>query len=141
MCSFWVTKAKSHPNILCFGLLSKPRPGTTIRPEPSGKTASPSPGKAFRERGLPLRGGVLAVERVLQLDDVAVLLPQQPLLLGVVLHQLCQRGELLAAVQVIVIPRVLDLNVRHLIVSSEEGRQTSVREWKPSAGLQSPDAS
>lgn len=64
----------------------------------------------------PFRGGVLAVEGVLELDDVAVPLPQQVLLLGVVLHQLGQRGKLLAAVQVIVVARVLDLDVGHLIV-------------------------
>lgn len=64
----------------------------------------------------PFRGRVLAVEGVLELDDVAVPLSQQVLLLGVVLHQLGQRGKLLAAIQVIVVARVLDLDVGHLIV-------------------------
>lgn len=67
----------------------------------------------------PFRGRVLAVERVLELDDVAVPLSQQVLLLGVVLHQLGQRGKLLAAIQVIVIARVLDLDVGHLITPPE----------------------
>lgn len=70
-------------------------------------------------RRAPLRSGVLAVEWVLELDDMAVPLTQQILLLGVILHQLGQRGELLASVQVVVIARVLDLDVRHLIVAPE----------------------
>lgn len=72
----------------------------------------------------PLRGRVLAVEGVLELDDVAVPLSQQVLLLGVVLHQLGQRGKLLAAVQVIVVARVLDLDVGHLIVPPGGGMET-----------------
>ena len=51
----------------------------------------------------PLRGRVLAVEWVLKLDDMAVPLAQQILLLCVILHQLGQRGKLLAPVQVIVV--------------------------------------
>lgn len=94
----------------------------------------PSPKNAVREHSLPLRGGILAVEGVLELDDVAVLLPQQPLLLCVVLHQLGERGKLLPSIQVVVIPRVLDLDVRHLIISSAEGRSNkSEREWEPTA--------
>lgn len=65
----------------------------------------------------PLRGGVLAVERVLELNDMAVPLAQKILLLGVVLHQLGQRRKLLPPIQVVVVARVLDLNVGHLIVT------------------------
>lgn len=104
---FWVTKATSHPNTLSRPL-SKAKPGT----------------ERLSEGAVPLRGGVLAVEGVLQLDDVAVLLPQQSVLLRVVLHQLREGGELLPSVQVVVIPRVLDLDVCHLIVSPEEGKET-----------------
>lgn len=52
---------------------------------------------------VPLRGGVLAVEWVLELDDMAVPLAQQILLLCVILHQLGQCGKLLASVQVVVV--------------------------------------
>lgn len=51
----------------------------------------------------PLRGGVLAVEWVLELDDMAVPLAQEILLFGVILHQLGQRGKLLPSVQVVVV--------------------------------------
>ncbi len=68
----------------------------------------------------PLRGGVLAVEWVLELDDMAVPLTQKILLFSVILHQLGQSGKLLASVQVVVVARVLDLNVGHLIVSPEQ---------------------
>lgn len=47
-------------------------------------------------------------------------LAQEILLFGVILHQLGQRGKLLAAVQVVVVTRVLDLNVGHLIVPPEQ---------------------
>lgn len=50
---------------------------------------------------------------------MAVPLAQKILLLGVILNQLGQRGKLLAAVQVVVVTRVLDLNVGHLIVPPE----------------------
>ena len=66
---------------------------------------------------VPLRCGVLAVEGVLELNDVAVPLAQQVVLLGVVLHQLGQRGKLLPAIQIVVVPRVLDLNVGDLIIT------------------------
>ena len=57
---------------------------------------------------LPFSGGVRAVERVLELDGVvAVALLQLPVVLHVELHQLRQRRELLAAVQVVEVPRVL----------------------------------
>lgn len=72
----------------------------------------------------PLRGGVLAVEWVLEFDDMPVPLAQEILLFGVILHQLGQRGKLLAAVQVVVVTRVLDLNVGHLIVPSEEEKSS-----------------
>lgn len=62
-------------------------------------------------RRSPLRRGVGTVERVLELDDVAVLLLQLPVMLHVILHQLRQRGELLPAVQVVEVARVLDLDV------------------------------
>lgn len=58
---------------------------------------------------------------------MAVPLAQEVLLFGVILHQLGQRGELLASVQVIVVTRVLDLNVGHLIVTpGRENRGNSV---------------
>lgn len=65
----------------------------------------------------PLRRGVLAVEWVLELYDMSVPFAQQILLFGVILHQLGQRCELLPPVQVIVVARVLNLDVRHLIVA------------------------
>lgn len=52
---------------------------------------------------------------------MAVPLAQKVLLFGVILHQLSQRGELLTAVQVIVVARVLDLDVGHLITPSVRG--------------------
>lgn len=52
---------------------------------------------------------------------MAVPFAQKVLLFGVILHQLSQRGELLTAVQVIVVARVLDLNVGHLITPSARG--------------------
>lgn len=54
---------------------------------------------------------------------MTVPLPQQILLLGVVLHQLGQRGKLLAPVQVIVVTRVLDLDVGHLIIPPVQGKK------------------
>lgn len=63
----------------------------------------------------PLTGGVRAVQRVLEVDDGAVAVLQDALLLRVVLHQLRQRRELLPSIQVVEIPRVLDPNVGHLI--------------------------
>lgn len=68
----------------------------------------------------PFRGGVLAVEWVLELNNMAVPLTQEILLFSVILHQLGKRSKLLAAVQVVVVTRVLDLNVGHLIVPSEQ---------------------
>ena len=57
---------------------------------------------------LPLSGGVCAVERVLELDGVvAVPLLQLTVVLHVELHQLGQRGELLAPVQVVEVASVL----------------------------------
>lgn len=67
----------------------------------------------------PLRGGVLAVEWVLELYDMAVPFAQEILLFGVILHQLGQRCKFLAPIQVIVVARVLDLNVGHLIITPE----------------------
>lgn len=74
----------------------------------------------------PLRGGVLAVEWMLELDDMAVPLAQKILLFSVILHQLSERGEFLASIQVIIVARVLDLNVGHLIVTPEWKKKTEV---------------
>lgn len=63
----------------------------------------------------PLTGGVRTVERVLEVDDGAIAVLQDALLLCVVLHQLRERCELLPSIQVIEVPRVLDPNVGHLI--------------------------
>lgn len=52
----------------------------------------------------PLAGGIGAVQRVLEVDDGAVAVLQDALLLSVVLHQLCQRRKLLPSIQVIEIP-------------------------------------
>lgn len=54
---------------------------------------------------------------------MAVPFSQEILLFGVVLHQLSQRGELLASVQVVVVTWVLDLNMGHLIVTPEWGEK------------------
>lgn len=74
----------------------------------------------------PLRGGVLAVEWVLELDDMAVPLTQEILLFGVILDQLGQRGKLLASVQVVVVAWVLDLDVGHLIVAPEQEKKNKI---------------
>lgn len=49
------------------------------------------------------------------MDDGAISILQDALLLCVVLYELCQRRKLLASVQVIEIARVLDPNMGHLI--------------------------
>lgn len=72
----------------------------------------------------PLRSGVLAVEWVLELDDMAVPLAQKILLFGVKLHQLGQRGKLLATIEVVVVTGVLDLYVGHLIAPPKQGKST-----------------
>lgn len=77
----------------------------------------------------PLRGGIRAVERVSELDDGAVLVLQDPVLRRVVVHQLRQRGELLPAVQVIVVARVLDPDVGHRFThpaQTRRGRQRGI---------------
>ena len=73
--------------------------------------------------GLPLGGGVGRVERVLELDDLSVALSELALVLHVVLDELGQRGKLLPAVQVIVVARVLDLDVRHFPVTSAREKE------------------
>lgn len=70
---------------------------------------------------LPLRSGVFAVERIFELDNVAVPFTQKVVLLHVVLHQLGQSGELLPSIQVIVIARILDLNVSDFVVPPNWG--------------------
>lgn len=72
----------------------------------------------------PLRSGVLAIEWVLELDDMAVPLAQKILLLGVILHQLGQRGKLLATIEVVVVAGVLDLYVGHLITPPKQKKST-----------------
>lgn len=52
------------------------------------------------------------------MDDGAITVLQDTLLLCVVLHQLRESGELLPAIQVVEIPRVLDPNVCHLVPHS-----------------------
>ena len=73
----------------------------------------------------PLGGRILAVEWILEFNDVAVPLTQEILLLSVILHQLGQSGKLLATVKVIVVTRVLDLNVGHLIVPPAQNETLS----------------
>lgn len=109
----------TSPELLLAGAAAHP----VLQCGTSGKTSLEGLPRPPIGVSLPLRGRVLAVQGVLQLDDVAVLLPQQPLLLSVVLHQLCKRGKLLTPVQVVVIPCILDLNVRHLIVPPGVERQ------------------
>ena len=60
---------------------------------------------------LPFSGGVGAVERVLELDDVAVPLLELAVVLHVELHELRQRRELLAAVLGGIIQRWGDFKV------------------------------
>ena len=79
---------------------------------------------------LPLSGWVGAVEWVLELDGVvAVALLQLTVVLHVELHQLRQRRELLPAVQVVEVPRVL------LSVDGPTGSYTPLhfllRVWEP----------
>lgn len=128
-----LTGAAAHPVLQCGTSGKTSREGL---PRAAAGTAAPI------GLSLPLRGRVLAVQGVFQLDDIAVLLPQQPLLLSVVLHQLCEGGKLLPSIQVIVIPCVLDLNVRHLIVPPGEERQMglSVGQNGHSASLPIQDA-
>ncbi len=64
----------------------------------------------------PLRGWIRAVKRVLELNDVPVLLLELALVLHVVLHQLRQRGELLPAIEIVKVARVLDLDVGDLAI-------------------------
>lgn len=56
------------------------------------------------QRPSPLAGGVRAVQWVLEVDDGAVSVLQDALLLSVILHQLCQRRKLLPSIQVIEVP-------------------------------------
>lgn len=80
----------------------------------------------------PLRGRVGAVERVLELNDVPIFLLQLPVMLHVILHQLCQGGKLLSAVKVIVISRVLDFNVGDGAVSpAQRGEKKEQFSSKP----------
>ena len=55
-------------------------------------------------------------QKVLDLDDLAVAVLQRAAVVGVVVHQLRQCGELLAAVQVVVVARVLDADVGHVVL-------------------------
>lgn len=83
--------------------------------------------------GSPLRRRVGAVERILELYDVAVLLLELPVVLHVVLHQLGQRGKLLAAIQVVVVARVLDLDVGDGAIPPARGAHL-VKGWAKSEG-------
>lgn len=82
-----------------------------VRTKQALSTCEATANSGGRGANSPLRGRVGAVERVLELNDVPVLLLQLPVVLHVILHQLCQGGKLLSAVKVIVISRVLDFNV------------------------------
>lgn len=84
-------------------------------------------GRYFVSLWAPFGGGVLAVEWVLELNNMAVPLTQEILLFSVILHKLGQCGKLLAAVQVVVVTRVLDLNVGHLIVASGQEKKKKRR--------------
>lgn len=55
---------------------------------------------------------------------MAVPLAQKILLFGVKLHQLGQRGKLLATIEVVVVTGVLDLYVGHLIAPPKQGKST-----------------
>lgn len=59
----------------------------------------------------PLGGGVRTVEGVLELNHISVFLFQLPVMLHVILDQLCQSGKLLPTIKVIVVSCVLDFNV------------------------------
>lgn len=80
----------------------------------------------------PLCGGIRAVERVSELDDGAVPVLQDPVVRRVVIHQLRQRGELLPAVQVVVVARVLDSDVGHHFAHPAENDK------RPSEGFPPP---
>lgn len=71
----------------------------------------------------PLRGRVGAVEWVLELNDVPIFLLQLPVMLHVILHQLCQGGKLLSAIKVVVISCVLDFNVGDGTISPARGKK------------------
>lgn len=79
----------------------------------------------------PLWGGVRTVEWILELNNISVFLFQLPMMLHVILHQLCQSGKLLPAVKVVVVSCVLDLNVGDGSISPAEKAQ-SFRETSPS---------
>lgn len=72
----------------------------------------------------PLCGGVGAVERVLELDDGAVLVLQDAIFCRVVFHQLRQRGKLLSTIQVVVVTGVLDPDVGHRFTHPEKMKPT-----------------
>lgn len=59
----------------------------------------------------PLGGGVRTVEGILELNNVSVFLFELPMMLHVILHQLCQSGKLLPTIKVIVVSCVLDFNM------------------------------
>lgn len=57
-----------------------------------------------KQRPSPLTGRVRAVKRVLEVDDGAITVLQDTVLLRVVLHQLRQCRKLLPSIQVVEIP-------------------------------------
>lgn len=81
----------------------------------------------------PLAGGVRAVQWVLEVDDGAVPVLKNSLLLSVILHQFCQRRKLFPSVQVIEVPRVLDPNMGHLVIHPAGYQEVRLpieeREW------------
>ena len=59
----------------------------------------------------PLCGRVSTVEGILEFNHFSILFPQLTLVLHIVLHQLCQSGKLLPAIQVIEVSHILNLDV------------------------------
>lgn len=62
-------------------------------------------------------------------------------MLHVILHQLCQGGKLLPTVEVVVVPRVLDLNVGDGSISPATNTETEhehLREVVPTEKLRAP---
>lgn len=68
----------------------------------------------------PLWCGISTVEWILELNNISILLLQLPMMLHVILHQLCKSGKLLPSVQVVVVSCVLDLDVGDGSISSAE---------------------
>ena len=72
-----------------------------------------------------LSGDVFVVERVFEMDHLAVLLLQLPLPLGVVLHQPYQSIKPFASVKVVKLTLALYLYVKHFVFASDREREFS----------------